>query len=138
MQCQPIEVADRGLQLERNWFVTHLLSFMLPISQFTTSVLLYFYQAVILRWLAGGSCHDICGLFGLGPGSFFSEKGPLWPTLYAIHEALSSEIVFDASRRKVVATQQMDFCWPVEVKLTAAFVQLMALLLKHESPLQKS
>jgi hypothetical protein len=57
------------------------------------------YQAVSLRWLAGGSYHDICALFGLGPGGFFSEKGPLWPTLYAIHEALSSEIVFDISEK---------------------------------------
>ncbi len=47
--------------------------------------------------MAGGSYHDICGLFGLGPGGFFSEKRPLWPTLYAIHEALASEIVFDIS-----------------------------------------
>ena len=75
--------------------------------------------AVTLRWLAGGNYWDICGLFGiargltlvhtshmnpspnlmhhLSVGSFFSEKGPLWPTIYAIDDALSHEIHFDVS-----------------------------------------
>ncbi len=47
-----------------------------------------FCQAVSLRWLAGGSYHDICGLFGLGPGGFFSQKKGhfgLPSTLYMRH-----------------------------------------------------
>jgi hypothetical protein len=53
--------------------------------------------AVCLRWLAGGNYRDICGLYGVCPGSFYSERGPLWPTLYALDEALHNEIVFDVS-----------------------------------------
>jgi hypothetical protein len=53
--------------------------------------------AVSLRWLAGGNYWDICGLYGVCPGSFYSERGPLWPTLYALDEALHNEIVFDVS-----------------------------------------
>ena len=54
--------------------------------------------AVSLRWLAGGNYWDICGLYGVCPGSFYSERGPLWPTLYALDEALQNEIVFDVSQ----------------------------------------
>ncbi len=53
--------------------------------------------AVSLWWLAGGNYWDICGLYGVCPGSFYSERGPLWPTLYALDEALQNEIVFDVS-----------------------------------------
>ena len=53
--------------------------------------------AVSLRWLAGGNYWDICGLYGVCPGSFYSERGPLWPTLYALDEALHNEIEFDVS-----------------------------------------
>ena len=40
---------------------------------------------------------DLCGLYGVASGTFYSETGPLWPTLYAIHDALSGEIFFDIS-----------------------------------------
>ena len=53
--------------------------------------------AVTLRWLAGGSHIDICGLFGLGPGSFYSQRGPLWPTIEILNVRLSSSMVFDTS-----------------------------------------
>ena len=53
--------------------------------------------AVTLRWLAGGSYIDICGLFGLGVGSFFSSRGPLWPTIEILNIRLSSYMVFDTS-----------------------------------------
>ena len=37
--------------------------------------------ASTLRWLAGGSYHDICIEFGLCSHSFFNEDGPLWDTI---------------------------------------------------------
>ncbi len=64
---------------------------MSPISIRTTRL------AVSLLWLAGGNYWDICGLYGVAPGSFYSERGPLWPTLYALNEALHKEIVFDVN-----------------------------------------
>ncbi len=36
-------------------------------------------------------------MYGIAAGSFYSETGPLWPTLYAIHDALRREIFFDVS-----------------------------------------
>lgn len=37
--------------------------------------------AATLRWLAGGSHHDICTEFGLCSHSFFNEDGTLWNTI---------------------------------------------------------
>lgn len=39
-----------------------------------------------LRFLAGGSHYDICLAFDIGFGSFFGERGVIWPTLRAIDE----------------------------------------------------
>jgi hypothetical protein len=47
--------------------------------------------------IASHSYWDLCGLYGIAAGSFYSEAGPLWPTLYAIHDALRGEIFFDVS-----------------------------------------
>jgi hypothetical protein len=33
-----------------------------------------------LRWLAGGSFHDICTEFGIATGTFFNDEGPIWDT----------------------------------------------------------
>lgn len=51
-----------------------------------------------LRFLAGGSFHDIILAFGLAKGSFFStdpEKGVLWPTLEAIDQAFTIGLPVD-------------------------------------------
>lgn len=40
-----------------------------------------------LRWLAGGSFHDICTEFGIASGTFFNEDGPLWDTIRAIDDS---------------------------------------------------
>ena len=40
-----------------------------------------------LRWLAGGSFHDICTEFGIAPGTFFNDEGPLWDTIRAIDDS---------------------------------------------------
>jgi hypothetical protein len=53
--------------------------------------------AATLRWLAGGSYLDICGLFGLGMGGFYSEAGPLWSTMYGLEAALRPFLQFDVS-----------------------------------------
>lgn len=42
--------------------------------------------AVSLRWLAGGSVHDICFAFGVAIGTFYQEGGVLWGTLEAIDQ----------------------------------------------------
>lgn len=39
-----------------------------------------------LRWLAGGSYHDICRLFGVSHENFFHERGILWTTIEAIDD----------------------------------------------------
>jgi hypothetical protein len=40
--------------------------------------------AVTLRFLAGGSHHDIRFAFGISKGSFYSATGAIWPTIEAI------------------------------------------------------
>jgi hypothetical protein len=41
-----------------------------------------------LRYLAGGSFHDICFAWGIAKSSFFDpEKGVLWPAIKAIDES---------------------------------------------------
>jgi hypothetical protein len=45
--------------------------------------------AVTLRWLAGGSVHDICFAFGVARASFYKHNGVLWPTIAAIDNSLS-------------------------------------------------
>ena len=40
--------------------------------------------AVTLRWLAGGSHHDLRFAWGISKGSFYADTGVLWPTIYAI------------------------------------------------------
>lgn len=37
-----------------------------------------------MRWLAGGSYHDIACTHSVGDSTFFSEAGALWPTLAAV------------------------------------------------------
>ena len=48
--------------------------------------------AVTLRWLAGGSHHDISYAFGISKGAFYSATGVLWPTIEAIDRNV--ELVF--------------------------------------------
>jgi hypothetical protein len=88
--------------------------------------------AVSLRWLAGGNYWDICGLYGVCPGSFYSERGPLWPTLYALDEALQNEIIFDVSEQAcrkaadgfaVFSRGRLNHCvCAVDGKLLCAFI----------------
>lgn len=47
--------------------------------------------AVTLRWLAGGSHHDIAHLFGVSVDNFFQANGVLWPTIEAIDQYLKIE-----------------------------------------------
>eukprot|EP01031_Cornospumella_fuschlensis_P030234 gene30234-36538_t len=51
--------------------------------------------ACTLRWLAGGSYHDIAGLFGVDPGNFFHPRGPLWPTVTAINSIFEIGLSLD-------------------------------------------
>lgn len=51
--------------------------------------------AATLRWMAGGSYLDICGLFGLDFPNFFKEKYILWETMYALDRALVLEFSLD-------------------------------------------
>jgi hypothetical protein len=44
--------------------------------------------AATLRWLAGGSYLDICGLFGLDFNNFFHENYILWETIKALDRCL--------------------------------------------------
>ena len=44
--------------------------------------------AVTLRWLAGGSYHDICFAYGIAVGSFYADHGVLWGTIAAINQHL--------------------------------------------------
>ncbi len=56
--------------------------------------------AVTVRWLAGGMCLDICGLYGLSQTSFSHPlRGPLWPTIYALDIALADMVVFPTDIR---------------------------------------
>ena len=47
--------------------------------------------AATLRWLAGGSVHDICFAFGIGIGLFYSENGIFGGTMEAIDQVLIIE-----------------------------------------------
>ncbi len=51
--------------------------------------------AITLRWLAGGSFLDICFAFGVAPGSFFVEHGPLWTTLSVINKVFKIEFPYE-------------------------------------------
>ena len=51
-----------------------------------------------LRWLAGGSHHDICTLYGISKTAFSSTvptAGVLWPTLEAIDKAFQIGMPLD-------------------------------------------
>ena len=39
-----------------------------------------------LRFLAGGQCYDICLSLNIGIGSFWGERGVIWPTMRALDE----------------------------------------------------
>ena len=52
-----------------------------------------------LRWLAGGSYLDICGMFGLDPHHFFDGQYVLWETIQAIDNALDIEFSLDAGKK---------------------------------------
>lgn len=44
--------------------------------------------AATLRWLAGGSYHDICELYSVSRSSFYGQNGIIWPTIRALDEEL--------------------------------------------------
>jgi hypothetical protein len=45
--------------------------------------------AVALRWLAGGSVHDIAFAFGVSKKSFYTPNGVLWKTIEAINSSFT-------------------------------------------------
>lgn len=44
--------------------------------------------AATLRWLAGGSYHDICELYSVSRASFYGKDGIIWPTIRALDQEL--------------------------------------------------
>ena len=51
--------------------------------------------AVTLRWLAGGSHHDLCFAWGLSHSVFYSERGVLWPTIQALDNCMKITFPID-------------------------------------------
>ena len=52
--------------------------------------------AATLRFLAGGSYLDICGMFGLDQRNFFNKNYILWKTIHAIDRKLDLGLSLDA------------------------------------------
>ena len=52
--------------------------------------------ACTLRFLAGGSYHDIIFAFGISKTSFYADDGVIWPTIYSIDK--NYEIKFSTNR----------------------------------------
>lgn len=48
--------------------------------------------ACTLRWVAGGSHHDISGLFGVSPANVFHFRGVIWPTAHAINDLFDIDL----------------------------------------------
>ena len=59
--------------------------------------------AATIRWLAGGSYHDICFSFGLDPSNFFNKRYVLWPTIVALDGILELGFSLDEESLSKVA-----------------------------------
>jgi hypothetical protein len=77
--------------------------------------------------IASHSYWDLCGLYGIAAGSFYSEAGPLWPTLYAIHDALRGRyfLMFPLKRAMLLRSVLLP---SAEGRWINVFALLMALL----------
>ena len=51
--------------------------------------------AVTLRWLAGGSFVDLCFVWGIARFTFFSDRGILWPTIFALDKVMPLGLQID-------------------------------------------
>ena len=66
-----------------------------------------------LRFLAGGMKWDICLSLDISPGSFWGERGVIWPTLYAIDALEEFEIglpLNDNQEMKKIAEEFAGMC----------------------------
>lgn len=66
--------------------------------------------ACTLRWLAGGSHHDVCTLFGVSDAAMFScnRYGIIWPTMIAIDQAL--DMIINRQLVCMVCAKLHNFC----------------------------
>lgn len=66
---------------------------------------------VTLRWLAGGSYHDLCFGWGISKAAFYStdpQKGVVWPTIEAIDKAFEIGIPYDNLDQLKLTAEKFD------------------------------
>ncbi len=61
--------------------------------------------AATLRWLAGGSYLDICGMFGLDASNFYKKNYILWQTILAINTCIDLGFSLDRDDLKKSAKE---------------------------------